>query len=158
MIAGDVEIVPFRPEHADAFYTLNRAWLDAHDLYEPPDEAQLSDPDGTILSVGGAIFIALSRGTVIGTAAVVPHEPGEVEIAKLTVSDAARRQGLGRRLVEICLEHARESKMHRVVLVSSTRLGAALKLYESLGFVHRPMPSTQPYETADVYMEMDLIG
>ncbi|MEP6494595.1 MAG: GNAT family N-acetyltransferase [bacterium] len=156
MIDGDVHIVPFRPEHAGAFYALNRAWLDAHDLYEAADEAQLSDPDGTILSLGGAIFVAIRDTDVVGTAAVVPHGPGEVEIAKLTVADAARGRGLGRRLAEVCLARARQMKMRRVVLVSSSRLGAALALYESMGFVHKPMPSTQPYETADVYMELEL--
>jgi hypothetical protein len=44
----------------------------------------------------------------------------------------------------------------RVVLVSSTRLGAALRLYEKLGFEHRPPPAVQAYATADVYMELEL--
>jgi hypothetical protein len=57
-----LEIVPFRPEHAAAFYALNRAWLDEH------------------------------------------------------------------------------------------------RLYESVGFVHKPLPSAVPYESADVYMELDLTG
>ncbi|MDQ6633806.1 MAG: MarR family transcriptional regulator, partial [Gemmatimonadota bacterium] len=52
-------IVPFRPEHARAWYALNRAWLDEHLLYEPADERQLVDPVSTILDAGGAIFIAL---------------------------------------------------------------------------------------------------
>ena len=46
---GGIEIVPFAAEHGDAFYALNRAWLDAHDLYEPPDEAQLADPQNEII-------------------------------------------------------------------------------------------------------------
>ena len=42
--------------------------------------------------------------------------------------------------------------------MSSTKLTAALALYESLGFVRKALPSDQPYETADVYMELDLGG
>ena len=150
------EIVPFRSEHGAAFYTLNRAWLDGAGLYEPPDEAQLSDPQGTILDSGGAIFVALRGREVVGTAAIVPHGPGEAELLKLAVAESERGRGLGRRLLAECVERARASGMQRLVLVSSTRLGPALRLYESAGFVYRPIPASNPYETADVYMELDL--
>src|SRR3954468_9878366 len=89
------DIVPFRPEHADAWYTLNRAWLDAAGIYEPPDEAHLVDPAGTILGDGGTIFIALRGGHVVGTAAIVPHVPGEAELLKLAVAESERGRGLG---------------------------------------------------------------
>jgi len=45
-----------------------------------------------------------------------------------------------------------------VILFSSSKLGAALKLYESLGFKDKLAPSDQPYETADVYMELEMAG
>jgi putative acetyltransferase len=150
------EIVPYRPEHARAWYALNRAWLDEHLLYEPADERQLADPVGTILDPGGAIFIALRDDEVVGTAAIAPHGPDELELIKLTVHDSARGAGLGRRLAETCLAHARALGAARVVLVSSSRLGAALRLYESMGFEHRPLPAGLPYATADVYMVLSL--
>ena len=153
-----IRIVPFRPRDAEAFYRLNRAWLDEHGLYEPADEKQLADPEGEIIAPGGAIFVALSGDEVVGTAAVVRHAPGEVEIAKITVSEAARGRGLGRRLTEHCLAHARTMGARRAVLVSSSRLRAALRLYESLGFHHVPAPDTPVYATADVYMERELDG
>ena len=152
------QIIPFRDQDAEAFYRLNRAWLDAHELYEPADEKQLADPRGEIFASGGAIFVAVTGDEVVGTAAVVPHGPGVVEIAKLTVADAARGQGLGRRLAEHSLAHASTMGARRVVLVSSSRLGAALRLYESLGFRHVAPPDTPVYATADVYMELDLGG
>jgi putative acetyltransferase len=150
------DIVAFGDRHRDAFYTLNRAWLDEHGLYEPPDEAQLTDPDGTILAVGGVIYVALERDSVVGTAALLPHGPGEMELAKLAVHPSARGRGIARRLTETCLAYARRQGIRRVVLVSNSRLSAALRLYESVGFVHRPLPDTVPYEKADVYMELEL--
>ena len=151
-----IGIVPFRPEHAAAFSALNRAWLEEHALYEPADEVQLADPEGSIIGAGGAIFVALRHGTVVGTAAVIPHGPGEMELAKLTVSADARGAGLGRRLAGACLAFARARGVRRLVLVSSSRLAPALRLYESMGFVRRPLPSVLPYATADVYMELEL--
>jgi putative acetyltransferase len=44
----------------------------------------------------------------------------------------------------------------RAVLVSSSLLSPALKLYESMGFEHRPLRHGVPYATADVYMVLDL--
>lgn len=150
------EIVPFEPAHAHAFYALNRAWLDAHGLYEPADEHHLAHPERSILAEGGSIFIAVTEGEVIGTAAVVPIDERVVEIVKLTVASHARGQGLGRRLVNACVQRARDAGAERIALVSSSLLHDALALYESMGFEHRPMPSRVPYATADVYMELAL--
>ncbi len=151
-----VTIVPFRREHAGMFYRLNRAWLDAHDLYEPADEAQLADPQGSVIDAGGAVFIAERAGSVVGTAAVVPHGPGEVELLKITVAEDLRGTGLGRRLVEVCIARARDMGAHTMMLVSSSRLQPALRLYERMGFTPRPLPSPLPYKTADVCMELRL--
>ena len=80
----------------------------------------------------------------------------QIELAKLAVSPAAHGRGLGRRLSETVIHFARNSGARRVILVSSTKLVAAVRLYESLGFRRAPMPSDVSYETADVYMELDL--
>ena len=156
MTHAPCEITRYRDEHAAAFYALNRAWLDEYELYEPADETQLADPAGSIIAPGGAIFVALEGGRVIGTGAVAPHAPGEMELAKLAVHPAARGRGVARRLANACLAYAREQGARRLVLVSSSRLQAALRLYESLGFVRRPLPEVRPYVSADVYMELEL--
>jgi ribosomal protein S18 acetylase RimI-like enzyme len=152
----EVRIDVFRAEHAAAFEALNRAWLVDHGLYEAPDEEQLSDPWGTIIEPGGQVFVALRGDEVLGTCALIPYQPGILELAKLAVAPEARGRGLGRALVEACLGLARRRGIGRVVLVSSSRLGAALSLYESLGFRRGPLPRDVPYATADVYMELDL--
>ena len=151
-----VRIEPFGPSHAAAFDRLNRAWLVDHGLLEPADEVHLSDPHGSILNAGGQILVAVENEEVVGTCAILPHGPGTAEIVKLTVAPAARGQGLGRKLLDACLAWAREHDIARVTLLSSTRLGSALKLYEAMGFERRPLPADQPYATADVYMEISL--
>jgi GNAT superfamily N-acetyltransferase len=50
------------------------------------------------------------------------------------VGEDARRTGLGRALVEGCLERARERGCRRIQLDCNERNAAALALYESLGF------------------------
>lgn len=152
----EIRIVPFRREHGEAFYRLNRAWLDAHGLYEPADEVQLADPQGAVIDEGGAVFIAERGGAVIGTAAVAPYGPGAVELLKVTVAETARGAGLGRRLVDVCIAHARRMGATRLVLVSSSRLQSALRLYGRMGFTHGPLPPGVPYATADVFMWLEL--
>ena len=78
------------------------------------------------------------------------------EMAKLAVDPASQGQGIGRRLVDASLAYARERGARRVVLLSASRLTAALHLYESYGFQHRPVPDDAPYVTTDVYMELTL--
>src|SRR3954471_7187870 len=100
--ARPIAIVPFRPEHGDAFYALNRAWLDEFALYEAPDEVHLSDPHGAIVAPGGALFVPLDGDVVVGTAGIGPHGEDEMELLKLTVAQSARGSGIARRLVASC--------------------------------------------------------
>ncbi len=150
----NVEIAVFRPEHASRFAQLNREWLEGYNLMEPANEQQLADPQAHFVGCGGQIFVALHDGDVIGTCAVIPHGVEGWELAKLAVSAGFRGQGIARRLVERSLAYARERGAERVFLVSNSRLQAALRLYESLGFKYRPVPEVKEYENEDVYMEL----
>ena len=150
------DIAPYRSEHASAFDALNRAWLVGNQLLEPADEPHLTNPDETIIAAGGQIFVAVEDGAVIGTCAAVPHGPGEFEVVKLAVSPAAQGRGIGRELVEASVNFARQQGAQRVTLLSSSRLGPALRLYERAGFKYAPLPTTNPYATADVYMILEL--
>jgi hypothetical protein len=41
-----MEIVEFRSAHAEAFRTLNEAWISKHFVLEPKDREVLEDPQG----------------------------------------------------------------------------------------------------------------
>ena len=152
----DIVIQPMGPEDHAAFAELNREWLLHYGLLEGPDERQLENPIGEIIAPGGQVFVARCGHEVLGTCAVMPHGHDVLELVKLSVSPAARGRGLGRRLVQACLEFAPANGARRLVLLSSSRLQAALALYQGLGFQPRPLPEERTYVTADVYMELDL--
>lgn len=153
-----VRIVPYRDEYAADFDRLNREWLEGYGLLEPLDEDYLGAPRRRIVDPGGQIFFAVTEAQVLGTCAAIRHEPGVLELAKLAVTPAARGRGLGRALALAVLDYARRAGARRVILVSSSKLIQALRLYESLGFRHRPAPADSGYATADVFMELDLGG
>ena len=151
-----MKIQEFRPEHAAEYEALNRSWLVAHGLIEEADEPQLVDPQCTIIEAGGQIFVAVEDGVVIGTCGIAPHGEGEFEIVKLAVVASAQGRGIGRQLIDVCLEFARTHAAQRITLLSSSLLGPALRLYERAGFRRETPPATNPYVTADVYMVLDV--
>jgi GNAT superfamily N-acetyltransferase len=152
----DIQIVAYRDEYAPEFARLNLEWLERFELLEDEDKKYLYDPETHILAGGGEIFFALENGTVIGTCAAIWHSDKEVELAKLAVSPVAQGRGLGRQLSETVIRFAEESGANKVTLISSTKLVAAIRLYEALGFRHVDAPKDLSYETADVFMELEL--
>jgi ribosomal protein S18 acetylase RimI-like enzyme len=157
MHSHETDIVPYREDFADAFDQLNRAWLEEHGLLEADDLPYLEDPRGRIIDHGGAVLCALSDGTVVGTVALIRLAPVLFELAKLAVAPGTRGRGLGRRLTLAAIDLARSLGARRIVLSSSSRLTAALRLYESLGFQSSaPAPGAVIYRTADVHMALDL--
>lgn len=152
-----VVIVPYRPEHREAFERLNRAWLEAYDLLEPADVECLEDPESHVLASGGQVFFALAGGEVVGTCAAIKVSETTWELAKLAVAPRARRQGLGRRLSEAVIQLARQAGAREVFLISNSALVDAIALYESLGFRHTPLPPQCRYRTANVHMTLDLV-
>lgn len=147
-----MRIVGWDPLHASAFDRLNREWLERYFTVEPLDEFYLAEPQRNIIDPGGEILFALDGDIAIGCCAAIPRGEGVVELAKLGVTASARGRGIGRRLCEGILEWAVAHGMHTVMLVSSSRLEPALRLYDSLGFVRSPFPFAKPYEEADIYM------
>jgi ribosomal protein S18 acetylase RimI-like enzyme len=149
-------IVTYRPEFREAFERLNRAWLEAHSLLEPADVEFLHDPEAHILSSGGQIFCALQAGEVVGTCAAIRCSPSVFELAKLAVAPVAQGRGLGRQLSKRVIRFARDAGASKIELTSHTDLAQAIRLYESLGFQHEPIPPDVRYQTANVYMTLNL--
>lgn len=147
----EIEIVPYEPKHRAAFRTLNEEWLTEYMEIEPEDARVLADPEGTILSGGGAIILALDGGTPIGTGALINEGNGRYELAKMAVTRAYRGQGIGRRIAELLIEKARILGAREFELVSATLLPAATPLYRKLGFIEVPL-GDNPYARADIRM------
>ena len=93
---------------------------------------------------------------MLGTCAAIRHSSKFIEIAKLAVAPSAQRRGIGRMLTKAVIEYSRDVGARKVLLVSNTKLKSALRLYESMGFVHAPLPEKLDYASADVYMKLVL--
>jgi putative acetyltransferase len=152
-----LRIVLYEDRFAADFKRLNMEWLEGFALFEDADLKHLDHPRTAIVDRGGEIFVAIENDEVLGTCGVVPsHAPNTVELIKLAVSSRAQGRGIGRQLAMAVIEHARKMGATRIELVSSSKLKAALKLYESLGFVYGPLPAEPGYATTDIYMVLEL--
>ena len=86
-LSSELSIVPFSPEHREAFFELNRAWLEASFLIEPYDLKVLKQPEKMILDQGGAIYFGLLDGEAVATFALTPQGPAVVELNKMAVRE-----------------------------------------------------------------------
>jgi putative acetyltransferase len=147
-----MEIVEFAPEHAAAFKALNEAWIAKYFVLEAKDREVLDDPQGKILAKGGRIFMALKDGEAVGCVALLKMPDGGYEVAKMTVSETLRGSGLGRVLMQRCIEAGAELGATRLYLETNSGLAPALGLYRAMGFKDLA-PTETPYVRADVFME-----
>ena len=151
----EVTILEYESAYADDFRKLNLEWLDHYHLTESHDLMVLNDPEGTIIRRGGAIFLAECNGEIVGSAALMPEEPGVYELVKMAVTKKYQGRGISKMLIEKCLEKAKDFRAKRITLFSNHQLLAALSLYEKYGFRHVEVKHS-PFETADVKMELEL--
>jgi ribosomal protein S18 acetylase RimI-like enzyme len=147
-----MDIVEFEPCHAEAFHRLNEAWISKYFVLEAKDLEVLTDPQGKIVDKGGRIFMALEDGLAVGCAALLKMDDGGYEVAKMTVSEDLRGSGLGRRLMQRCIDAGAEMGATRLYLETNSSLGPALGLYRAMGF-RDLAPTETPYVRADVFME-----
>ena len=147
-----MEIVEFEPQHAAAFKALNEAWISKYFVLEPKDREVLGDPQGKIIAKGGRIFMAMADGEAVGCVAMLKMADGGYEVAKMTVSETLRGSGLGRRLMERCIEAGAEDGAPRLYLETNSGLAPALALYRATGFQDLA-PAETEYARADVFME-----
>lgn len=153
-----MRIVDFEPRHAEAWRTLNEAWISRHFALEPADEAVLGDPVGKVLAPGGHIFMVEGPdGAPAGCVGLKAMDDGGFEVIKMTVAESARGTGLGRRLMQACIDRAKASGAPRLFLETNGALGPALGLYRAMGFVDIP-PRDSDYSRCDVWMELVFSG
>ncbi len=151
--AEQIEIVEFEAKYADDFKRLNVEWLEKYFYVEAYDDQVLSNPEKYIIEPGGNIYFAKYQGQIIGTVALMMDAQKRVELTKMAVTERYQGLKVGRKLMEFAIERYKKSGGSLLFLESNKRLTPALRLYEKMGFEHKPSPSDSHYQRADVYME-----
>ncbi|TNE69220.1 MAG: branched-chain amino acid aminotransferase [Bacteroidetes bacterium] len=150
----DITIDRWKPQYREAFWQLNREWIEADYPLEEVDINVLQNPEIHILSDGGSILSAVSNGQVAGVVALRPAGNNVLELTKMAVAVPWRGRGIGKQLLQAALEEARQLGAGRVILYSNTRTSArAVRLYRKMGFREIPL-ETGIYQRADIKMEL----
>jgi N-acetylglutamate synthase-like GNAT family acetyltransferase len=152
----DVKIVDYNSHHANHFYDLNIEWLKTFFYVEPFDEEVLSKPEQYIINKGGYIFFALKDETVVGTVALMPTDESNVlELTKMAVLPEMRGYKIGQRLLQHCIDFAKQQNLKALLLYSNTKLENAIYLYRKYGFKELKLESNSPYARSDIKMLLE---
>jgi len=151
-----IEIIDYRPEHQPYFENLNRAWIEKYFWMEERDKYALQQPEGTIISKGGAVLMATCNGEVAGAVALKKVNDDVYEFTKMAVDERFRRRGIAEALSYASFDKARELGAKKVILYSNRILTPAITMYQKIGFTEVPIEKDIVYKRSDVKMEIDL--
>ena len=119
--------------------------IDPHGLGEYADE--LRDVGGRAASADILVAVDDDDGTLLGAVTYVPgpasalaefDDPDAAGIRMLAVAQEAQGRGIGRALVEVCLDRARAAGRRQVLLHTTDWMATAHRLYAGMGFERDP--------------------
>jgi len=123
------------------------------------DEYELELRDVARRAADAEVYVAVGTdGAVLGSLAFAAHgseyaelsHPGEAVFRMLAVGTSARGRGVGRLLVQACVDRARELRMDRLRLSTRPFMHDAHRLYERMGFTRTPDLDWEPQPGIDL--------
>ena len=92
---------------------------------------------------GSIYFVALIENEIVGGAGIFPSDglpEGTCELVKMYLKPEVRGTGLGRLLIDKCLEFAKEFGYAQVYIETMPELRKAVTVYEKFGFKYLTGP------------------
>ncbi len=103
----------------------------------------------------GGLFLAFKNNATVGVAGLRRFSITESEVKRMFVKEEARGFGIGKLLLQKCIETARNAGYKKIKLNTADFMQTAIKLYTDNGFVEIPAYRYNPHEVAR-YFELDL--
>ena len=98
-------------------------------------DALLAHPDSIELPIdqiaAGTVFVSERNGAIVGFAALLPRPDGDVELDALFVDPEVRRCGVGRSLVDYCIQVVRMQGSPALCVIGNPH---AYDFYNACGF------------------------
>jgi GNAT superfamily N-acetyltransferase len=142
---GAIQIREVLPrEYEDTGSLTQRAYAE----YARPGDPLWEDYFGMLADVArraafATVLVAVADGRIVGTATVELDrtiegtrglQPGQANLRLLAVDPGARGRGVGRRLVQACVQVARRAGKEVATLHTTEQMMAAQRIYRTLGF------------------------
>lgn len=103
-----------------------------------------------------AYFVAVKDGGLVGGAGIFPTEglpEATCELVKMYLSPDVRGMGLGRFMIDRCLQKAKENGFDSVYLETMPELKKAVSVYEKFGFTYLTGPmGNSGHNGCDIWM------
>ena len=150
----DIQIAEERPDRPEAADLLRQSDAFAASLYPPEHRHMIDMPE--LLAGNVHFFVARRDGAALGCMALVRTGPDKGELKRCFVTDAARGQGVGFKLLQAAEAAARQQAMRLIQLETGNLNQAALRLYRGNGFHERGPFGDYPDNGVSVFMEKTL--
>lgn len=158
-VAGNIEIRSIQPKDNAALAVIIRNALAEFGANKPG--TVFFDPTTDALSQlfetpGSFYLVAVAGDQLLGGAGIFPSAglpAGVAELVKMYLHKDARGKGLGRLLIDRCLEKAKQMGYKSIYLETMPELSKAVTVYEKFGFQYlkEPMGNTGHFG-CDVWM------
>lgn len=152
---SQIRITYFEPAYRDAIRRLNVEWLEKYFHVEEIDREVLSKPEEVILAPGGEIFYAWYGDEIVGTVSLMKIDETCFELTKMAVSENFQGLGIGKLLMENCLDFAKKAGIKQIIIYSNRRLERAVDMYRKFGFLEMDLGPVI-YQRADIKMRLDI--
>ena len=148
-----VNIIDFENKYEKHFFELNIEWLNYFFEVEEYDRKILSNAKKYIIDKGGKIFFAKKENEIIATVALMPNiNELTYELTKMAVKPKYRNKGIGKKLLNKCIEFSNSNGYESIILYSNKKLTNAIHLYKLYGFEEVKMEIKSPYTRANIKM------
>lgn len=150
--SAGVELRLARPDELEAVGRLTREVYVGDGYIDPAADYVRELEDAAGRAAGAELWVAAVDGRVLGTVTFCAEgssyrevaREGEAEFRMLAVAPEARGRGVGRALVELMVQRARDHGYRGVRMSTMDRMGAAHRTYERLGFTRSPQDDWSP--------------
>ncbi len=139
-----IRVREFQPGDKAAFRRLNEECIERYFSIEEKDQELFDDPEGQIIIMGGMILMLEIDGEVVGCCALIARDDETFEVGKMAVTEVHQGKGLGRFLLQSCIDKAKFLGKKRLFLETNSKLELAVGLYRKLGFVELPAQAWPP--------------
>jgi N-acetylglutamate synthase-like GNAT family acetyltransferase len=147
-----IQIIPYSPQYASAFKSLNEAWIIKFFRLEPEDINTLNNPQ-QIIDQDGYIFVALHASVPVGVCALKKMDHQQFEFSKMAVDEKWQGHGIGRQLIDAAIAQARAVQAKSLYLEGNTLLKASIHLYKKVGFFEIEAGESH-FERVNITMKM----
>ncbi len=115
-----------------------RIYIECWEFINDCHKTDLLDIDKSYMSNKGChMWVAEWNGKVVGMVGLIHHEnhkPGVAELQRTSVTTTCRKMGIAWKLLNELVKYAREERLEKIVLKTSTAQGPAIGLYKKFGF------------------------